>query len=110
MGRGRGGSAAGLPRRSVFKFLLRDLPGDRLDCHRRLADMAVSAPGRADIASAKLDAGIEASGPHDFTVRNNTVRLRARTSLTGWTPPCDSGCAPTPPRPPHPLPNVRDDR
>jgi hypothetical protein len=72
--------------------------------------MAWSAPGRADLASAKLDAGIEASGPHDFTVRNNIVRLHARASLTGWTPPCDSDCAPTLPRPPHPLPNVRDDR
>jgi hypothetical protein len=40
-------------------------------------------------ASARLDAGIEASGPHDFAVRNNIVRLRARASLTGWTPPCD---------------------
>src|SRR5215217_6808319 len=37
-----------------------------------------SAPGRADFASAKLDAGIEASGPHDFAVRSNIVRLRAR--------------------------------
>ena len=48
-----------------------------------------SAPGRADFACAKLDAGIEASGPHDFTVRSNIVRLRAFQSLTGWTPPCD---------------------
>src|SRR4051794_5617830 len=37
------------------------------------------------LASAKRDAGIEASGPHDFTVRNSIVRLRARASLTGWT-------------------------
>src|SRR5215212_8035240 len=64
--------------RNGFNGLLRDLPGDRLDYHRHLADKALSAPGRADIASAKLDAGIEASGPHDFTVRNNIVRLRAR--------------------------------
>jgi hypothetical protein len=90
--------------RNGFNGLLRDLPGDRLDCHRRLADMALSAPGRADLASAKLDAGIEASGPHDFTVRNSIVRLRARASLTGWTPPCDHDCAPTLPRPPHPCP------
>jgi hypothetical protein len=62
-----------------------------------------SAPGRADFASAKLDAGIEASGPHDFTVRSNIVRLRP-SSLTGWTPPCDHVCAPTLPRPPHPAP------
>src|SRR3954468_3660926 len=49
-----------------------------LSCHRYQTNMTTSAPGRADIASAKLDAGIEASGPHDFTVRNNIVRLRAR--------------------------------
>jgi hypothetical protein len=63
-----------------------------------------SAPGRADFASAKLDAGIEASGPHDFAVRSNIVRLRAFQSLTGWTPPCDRDRAPTLPRPSHPAP------
>jgi hypothetical protein len=31
-----------------------------LSCHRRLAEFS----------SAKLDAGVEASGPHDFTVRS----------------------------------------
>src|ERR1700693_3862776 len=36
-----------------------------LFCHRRLAD-----------TSAKLDAGVEASGPHDFTVRACAVRQR----------------------------------
>src|SRR5438067_3461676 len=44
------------------------------------------------ITSAKLDASVEASGPHDFAVRLSTVRQ-----------PC---CQ----RPPHPVPNVRDDR
>jgi hypothetical protein len=39
--------------------------------------------------SARLDAGIEASGPHDFAVRFSAVRLRAWKSLTG-NPPCDS--------------------
>jgi len=37
-----------------------------LSCHRHLAD-----------TSAKLDAGVEASGPHDFTVRASVVRPRA---------------------------------
>ena len=36
-----------------------------LSCHRRLADI-----------SAKLDAGVEASGPHDFAVRVGAVRYR----------------------------------
>ena len=40
----------------------------------------------------QLDAGVEASGPHDFAVRFRAVRPEA------------------PKRPPHPAPNVRDDR
>jgi hypothetical protein len=43
--------------------LLRALPGDRLSCHRRLAD-----------TSARLDASIGASGPHAFAVRVSAVR------------------------------------
>src|SRR5260221_11668688 len=31
----------------------------------------------------RLDAGVEASGPHDFAVRNSAVRLRTLRSLTG---------------------------
>src|SRR5882724_12189781 len=52
-----------------------------LSCHRRLAN-----------CFAKLDTSVGASGPHDFAVRACAARL-----------------AP-PPRPPHPAPNVRDDR
>jgi hypothetical protein len=36
-----------------------------LFCHRRLAD-----------TSARLDASVEASGPHDFAVRFSAVRYR----------------------------------
>jgi hypothetical protein len=36
-----------------------------LYCHRRLAD-----------TSARLDAGVEASGPHDFAVRISAIRQR----------------------------------
>jgi hypothetical protein len=46
----------GIPARDGFNGFLRDLPGDRLCCHRRFA-------------CAKLDASVEASGPHDFAVR-----------------------------------------
>ena len=38
---------------------------------------ALSAPGRADKTSARLDAGVEASEPHDFAVRFSIFRLRA---------------------------------
>ena len=37
----------------------------------------------------RLDAGVEASGPHDFTVRVCAVVLRAERSLTESNPPCD---------------------
>src|SRR5437868_14290218 len=96
--------------RNGFNGFLRALPGDRAFLSPPHSEYGWSAPGRADFASTKLDAGVEASGPHDFAVRSNIVRLRARASLTGWTPPCDDDCAPTLPRPPHPVPNVRDDR
>jgi hypothetical protein len=40
----------------------------------------------------RLDASVGASGPHGFAVRNSAARLASL------------------PRPPHPAPNVRDDR
>ena len=100
----------GIPRAMVLTAYFVISPVIGLFCHRRLANMAGPRPVGADFASTKLDAGVEASGPHDFAVRNNIVRLRAHASLTGWTPPCDDDYAPTLPRPPHPVPNVRDDR
>src|SRR5258707_344535 len=45
----------------------------------------------------QLAARVEASGPHDFAVRDRAVRPRAEHVTTL-------------PRPPHPDPNVRDDR
>jgi hypothetical protein len=90
--------------RNGFNGFLRDLPGDRALLSPSFVEYGWSAPGRADFASAKLDASIEASGPHDFAVRSTVVRLHACASLTGWTPPCDDDCAPTLPRPPHPVP------
>jgi hypothetical protein len=53
-----------------------------LSCHRHLADIGFVRPGRAEKTSARLDAGVEASGPHDFAVRKSTVRLRALRPLT----------------------------
>src|SRR5438309_1583801 len=58
----------GIPARDGFNGFLRDLPGDRLCCHRRLARL-----------SAKLAASVEASGPHDFAVR---VQPRSSAVLT----------------------------
>jgi hypothetical protein len=62
-----------------FYGLFRDLPGDRLSCHRRLAKTGASA--RLGVSAfARLDAGTEASGPHDFTVRSR-LRQRLRRAL-----------------------------
>src|SRR6266851_4304251 len=52
-------------------------PVTGLFCHRRLADMFLSLPGRADLNSARLDASVGASGPHDFAVRESVSRQRA---------------------------------
>ena len=62
----------------TVSFVLSPVIG--LSCHRRFA------------LAAKLDASVEASGPHDFAVRVSAIRQKHQ------------------PRPPHPVPNVRDDR
>jgi hypothetical protein len=47
-------------------------------------------PARLGVsASARLDAGTEASGPHDFAVRFSTVRLARLTIAHRQRPPCD---------------------
>ena len=68
---------SGIPARNGFNGFLRALLGDRLSCHRHLADCQRVRARLGRHASARLDAGIEASGPHDFAVRSSTVRLRA---------------------------------
>jgi hypothetical protein len=77
----------GVPTRNGFNGLLRALPGDR----------ALLPPSLRRETPAKLDASIGASGPHDFAVRVSIIRPRTNVRLTL-------------PRPPHPAPNVRDDR
>ena len=62
-------------------------PVTGLFCHRRPAENP-----------AKLDTSVGVPEPHDFAVRISIIRparIRARLTL---------------PRPPHPAPNVRDDR
>jgi hypothetical protein len=62
----------GIPARNGFNSLFRALPGDR----------AFLSPSLAEIVFRQLDAGVEASGPHDFAVRN-----RARSSMRQQRPP-----------------------
>jgi hypothetical protein len=62
--------------RNGFNGLFRALPGDRACLSPSLANMVLSArSGSQDLR--KLDAGVEASGPHDFAVRTCAVRQRA---------------------------------
>jgi hypothetical protein len=72
--------------------LLRDLPGDRLFCHRRLADEGFVRPGSAERASARLDASIEPSGPHDLMssrffglVKTSKVPENFRAGTSSWS-------------------------
>jgi hypothetical protein len=71
--------STGITRHSLrdgFNGFFRALPGDR----------ALLPPSPAKVAFRKLDASVEASGPHDFAVRFSAVRQTAHQ------------------RPPHPLP------
>jgi hypothetical protein len=68
-----------------------------LVCHRHLAD-----------TSAKLDAGVEASGPHDFAVRERLPQKHS-TALVPVPPKflgrrISAARLAPPPRPPHPVP------
>ena len=72
---------AGIPCANGFNGFLRARPGDR----------ALLSPSPARM-SRQLDISVGISGPHDFAVRLKRIRLLRRK------------------RPPHPAPNVRDDR
>ena len=67
----------GIPARNGFTAYFVLSPAIGLSCHRRLADIGTSARSGSR-TSARLDAGVEASGPHDFAVRCSAVRLRAQ--------------------------------
>ncbi len=71
----------GIPRAMVLTVSFALSPVTGLVCHRHKRDV-----------SRELDTSVGVSGPHDFAVRAHAARLAAH------------------PRPPHPAPNVRDDR
>jgi hypothetical protein len=62
------------PLRDGFTAYAELSPVIGLVCHRRPADTGVSRPLGPTSPSAKLDASVEASGPHGFAVRSNVVR------------------------------------
>ena len=100
----------GIPARNGFTayFVLSPVTG--LFCHRRLRTDVVSAPGRADPISATLT---PASGRQDHTTSPYVATSLVSVLLIAHGPfdsPCDPIAHQTLPRPPHPVPYVRDDR
>jgi len=85
-------------------------PAIGLSCHRRLADMVLSKTRSGRPASAGLDAGVEASGPHDFAVRSNISRQRAVNRSQAFRPALPSRRALRRCRVHRIPPRVRDDR
>ena len=67
----------GIPARNGFTAYVALSPVTGLFCHRRLRIKVFSLPGRAEKTSARLDASVGASGPHDFAVRDCISRPRA---------------------------------
>jgi|SRR6266478_5167386 hypothetical protein len=66
-------ASPGIPARNGFTAYVVLSPVTGLFCHRRLADIVLSRSGRAKQNSAKLDASVGASGPHDFAVREKRL-------------------------------------
>src|SRR5258706_6984263 len=101
----------GIPARNGFNGLFRALPGDRALLPPSSADTVLSEPGWADITSVDLT---PASGRQDHTTSPSAASIsRQRAgdrSQVPKNPPCDPIARKTLPRPPHPVPNVRDDR
>ena len=67
----------GIPARNGFNGFLRALPGDRAFLSPSLPDQRPIRARLGRSAIRQFDAGVEASGPHDFTVRNRVCRPRA---------------------------------
>src|SRR5437899_579038 len=64
-------------------------PVTMLFCHRRPADMVLSKARLGRLASAKLDASLGASEPHDFAVREKRRSSACHSSAHGpYDPPC----------------------
>jgi hypothetical protein len=66
----------GIPARNGFNSLFRALPGDR----------AFLSPSLVDVVFRQLDAGVEASGPHDFAVRKPGAFVNAQPASTASRP------------------------
>jgi hypothetical protein len=100
-----------VPARSGFTTYFALSPVTGLFCHRRQRIMVLSKPGRADLTSANLTPASgrqdHATSPYAATSLVGTLGDRSRVQEN---PPCDPIARKTLPRPPHPVPYVRDDR
>ncbi|SDS66721.1 hypothetical protein SAMN05444158_2789 [Bradyrhizobium canariense] len=101
----------GIPARNGFNGLLRALPGDEFLLSPSSADLRFcrTRSGRRHLR--QLDTS---NGCQDHTTSPSAlapfVRAPGDRSRAPANPPCDAIARPPPPRPPHPMPNVRDDR
>ena len=94
---------SGIPCAMALRLISRSPRSVGLSCLRRLADMVLSARSGLTKPPRDLTPTAEASGPHDFAVRESTVRQRADRSLTE-TRPAIGTSARALPRPPQPVP------
>src|SRR6266446_5509591 len=99
-----------VPARNGFTtyFVLSPVTG--LFCHRHSRIKVLSKPGRADSTSADLT---PASGRQDHTTSPYAATSLVRSLLIAhksFNSPCNPVARKTLPRPPHPMPNVCDDR
>src|SRR6267378_1520427 len=101
----------GIPARNGFNGFLRALPGDRALLPPSPSGYVLSKPGWADLTPQDLT---PASGRQDHTTSPYAATSLVRTLLIAHrpfaNPPCDPVARKTLPRPPHPMPNVCDDR
>src|SRR5450631_2628384 len=63
--------------RPLMKRCVHEIAGDRAFLPPPPREYGFVMPGRANKTSARLDASVGASGPHDFAVRESISRLRA---------------------------------
>src|SRR6266581_6701292 len=97
--------------RNGFNGFLRALLGDHAVLPPSSCGYGFVQARLGRLASTGLDASLGASEPHDFAVRFSIFRPARRSIAHRPCPPALHHVAcPTLPRPPHPVPNVRDDR
>src|ERR1700731_3249760 len=99
----------GIPARNGFNSLLRALPGDRAFLSPSSAETWLVRARSGRLAFRKLDAGVEASGPHVFALREPHRSSACRPSLTGDKTRPAIPCIPDAAASTATRPNVHDD-